>query len=185
MRTLHLAVWVFVFATLGLTVPSLAQMPRISTTDGELTPGKLIILEGSGFGDAVGTVFSGGTAVRVSTWGSTQIAIVLPPFDVSTTLRVCQAGGINCSNSLQLSRASAPPPSSPIPQHDNGIFVSGLQEYNDATLQMMLDGARAKLAAMQILDATAISSHIGGLQGASSQTSSLGLPSEGLRYQVL
>ena len=83
---------------------------KISTTDGELTPGKLIILEGSGFGDAVGTVFLGGTAVRVSTWGSTQMAIVLPPFDVSTTLRVCQAGGINCSNSLQLVRASAPPP---------------------------------------------------------------------------
>ena len=50
---------------------------------------------------------------------------------------------------------------------------------------MMLDGARAKLAAMQILDATAISSHIQGLQGASSQTSSFGLTVGGPPYQVL
>jgi hypothetical protein len=54
---------------------------------------------------------------------------------------------------------------------DNGIFVTNLEQYDDATLQSMLEAARIRLAGMSVLDASTVSARIGGLQGASSSNS--------------
>ena len=69
-----------------------------------------------------------------------------------------------------LARAQAAAPAAP---SDNGIAVSGIKIYDNAALQQMLDNARARLAGMNFLDAAGITSHIGGIQGASMQQSGL------------
>ncbi len=54
---------------------------------------------------------------------------------------------------------------------DNGILVTGIKVYDNAALQQMLDNTRARLAGMNFLDATAIASRIGSIQGSTMQQS--------------
>ena len=57
----------------------------------------------------------------------------------------------------------------------NGIFVDSPKVYDDSSLQMMLNSARARLATIQAIDQTGLLSRIGSVTGASLNQSSLGV----------
>jgi hypothetical protein len=57
----------------------------------------------------------------------------------------------------------------------NGIFVDTPKVYDDSSLQLMLNNARARLATIQAIDQAGLLSRIGGLTGASLTQSSLGV----------
>jgi hypothetical protein len=61
----------------------------------------------------------------------------------------------------------------------NGILVSTPKVYDDSLLQRMLQAAEAKLASMQVLDASGLSSHLGAVTGANQQFSSLAVSAMG------
>lgn len=52
---------------------------------------------------------------------------------------------------------------------DNGIFVDTTKVYDDSSLQLMLNSARLRLAALQTFDQTGLSSRIGAVTGATLQ----------------
>jgi hypothetical protein len=60
-------------------------------------------------------------------------------------------------------------------QSGNGIFVDDPKVYDDSSLQLMLNAARARLAAIQAIDQTGLLSHIGSITGASLSQSALGV----------
>lgn len=62
---------------------------------------------------------------------------------------------------------------------DNGIVVSGVKQYSDATLQAMLDASRQKLMTLQMTDQSGLSSSIGAVQGANYSVSGFGLSVNG------
>jgi hypothetical protein len=84
----------------------------------------------------------------------------------------CFAWAVFAASSLACAQEPAPAATA---DTGNGIIVNGVKIYDNAALQQMLDNARARLAAMQFLDASGIASHIGGLQGATMQQSGLSL----------
>lgn len=55
----------------------------------------------------------------------------------------------------------------------NGIFVDSPKVYDDFSLRIMLNAARARLAALQVIDQNALTSRIGAVTGASLTQSSL------------
>src|ERR1051326_7986831 len=57
----------------------------------------------------------------------------------------------------------------------NGIFVDTPKVYDDSSLQLMLNQARARLAAIQAIDQSGLLSRIGAVSGASLTQSSLGI----------
>jgi hypothetical protein len=65
---------------------------------------------------------------------------------------------------------------------DNGIVVTGVKVYDNAALQQMLDNARARLAGMNFLDAAAVASRIGGIQGSTMQQSGFSVNVGGCRW---
>src|SRR5213082_1444218 len=52
-------------------------------------------------------------------------------------------------------------------QETNGIFVDNPKVYDDSSLQLMLNAARARLATIQAIDQTGLLSRIGAISGAS------------------
>lgn len=60
-------------------------------------------------------------------------------------------------------------------QSGNGIFVDDPKVYDDSSLQLMLNAARARLAAVQAIDQTGLLSRVGNVTGASLSQSSLGV----------
>jgi hypothetical protein len=60
-------------------------------------------------------------------------------------------------------------------QSGNGIFVDDPKVYDDSSLQLMLNAARARLAAIQAIDQTGLLNRIGNVTGASLSQSSLGV----------
>lgn len=61
----------------------------------------------------------------------------------------------------------------------NGIFVDNPKVYDDSSLQLMLNSARARLATIQAIDQTGLLSRIGAVTGASLNQSSLGITVSG------
>ena len=61
----------------------------------------------------------------------------------------------------------------------NGISVGTPKVFDDSILQQMLNAAQARLASLQILDQTGISSRLGSITGASQQITSFGLTVQG------
>lgn len=57
----------------------------------------------------------------------------------------------------------------------NGIFVDNPKVYDDSSLQLMLNSARARLATIQVLDQTGLLSRIGAVTGATLSQSALGI----------
>src|SRR6266404_6647929 len=57
----------------------------------------------------------------------------------------------------------------------NGIFVDNPKVYDDSSLQLMLNAARARLATIQAIDQTGLLSRIGAISGASLNQSALGV----------
>lgn len=57
----------------------------------------------------------------------------------------------------------------------NGIFVDNPKVYDDSSLQLMLNSARARLATLQAIDQTGLLSRIGAVTGATLSQSSLGI----------
>jgi hypothetical protein len=57
----------------------------------------------------------------------------------------------------------------------NGIFVDNPKVYDDSSLQLMLNSARARLATLQAIDQTGLLSRIGAVTGATLSQSSLGV----------
>lgn len=57
----------------------------------------------------------------------------------------------------------------------NGIFVDNPKVYDDSSLQLMLNSARARLATLQGIDQTGLLSRIGAVTGATLSQSSLGI----------
>jgi hypothetical protein len=57
----------------------------------------------------------------------------------------------------------------------NGIFVDSPKVYDDSSLQLMLNSARARLATIQAIDQTGLLSRIGAVTGASLNQSSVGV----------
>jgi hypothetical protein len=65
-------------------------------------------------------------------------------------------------------------------RRSNGIIVLEPKLYDDALLQQMLNAAQARLAALQVLDQTAITARIGGITGATQEISGFSLNAQGL-----
>ena len=61
----------------------------------------------------------------------------------------------------------------------NGILVAQPKVYDDSVLQQMLSTAEARLASLQILDQTGISTRLGSITGATQTTTSFGLSIQG------
>lgn len=57
----------------------------------------------------------------------------------------------------------------------NGIFVDNPKVYDDSSLQLMLNSARARLATLQAIDQTGLLSRVGAVTGATLSQSSLGI----------
>ena len=57
----------------------------------------------------------------------------------------------------------------------NGIYVDNPKVYDDSSLQLMLNSARARLATLQAIDQTGLLSRIGAVTGATLSQSSLGI----------
>src|SRR5689334_1595557 len=63
---------------------------------------------------------------------------------------------------------------------DNGIYVGEPKVYDDRSLQILLNAARANLARLQPLDMATLISHIGTIQGADVRQTQFALQANGL-----
>ena len=169
------------FTCLGLFLitRAIAQAgpPNLANIAPELVaPGTLVQLYGANFG-ATGTVLWNQQEVGADVWSDTQISLHAPGLPGSYRVKVCTAG--ECSNFrwLHVDAAQAVDPS--VADADNGIVVSGVSQYSDATLQAMLDASRQKLMTLQMIDQAGLSSHIGAVQGANYSVSGFGLSVNG------
>lgn len=167
-----------VLATL-ISVSALAQSgtPRLDNLKDEtFQPGDLILLKGSGFGAALGQVSFNGKFVPANTWGETEVAINAPETLGTYQVSICPPpAGSPCSNPIVVVVTVVSPPDPKVADHENGIVVSDVSPYRDATLQALLNASLQKLASLQLVDQAGIAAHIGALQGANYNVSGLGL----------
>jgi hypothetical protein len=169
------------FTCLGffLTAPltAFAVQPNLSAiTPGEVAPGTIVQLIGTDFGGN-GTVHLNQQIIGADAWTDTQITLHAPALPDVYAVKVCVAN--ECSN-VRLLRVVADLQIDPtVADADNGIVVSGVKQYSDATLQSMLDASRQKLMTLQMIDQTSLASRIGAVQGANYSTSGFGLSVNG------
>ena len=112
-------------------------------------------------------------------FASSFISIVLAANSVVLVVPRAAMGQTPLSKQQQKELAEQIEKRTRIPNHsDNGIFVDDAKVYDDSSLQLMLNTARARLAAIQTLDQAGLLSKIGAISGAS-------LTQTGISAQVL
>jgi hypothetical protein len=162
-----LAIWFSISAgsLLSQTVP---DQPKIdSPITATAAPGQHIVVTGTNFG-AGGTLWAGTSPANVVRWSDTRIEADLSLTTTSGSLAVFRSDKQIWSKATPFF-ITAPPTS------DNGITVTDVKVYDDATLQQMLDSARARLAGMQFLDQAGLAARLGTIQGATLRQSGFAL----------
>ena len=158
-------------------VTAFAVQPNLTSVAPErVKPGIIVQLNGTDFGGN-GTVHLNQQVVGADAWAGTQITLHAPTLPGTYAVKVCVAS--QCSNIRLLYVEPDLLVDPTVADADNGIVVSGVKQYSDATLQTMLDASRQKLMTLQMIDQTGLASRIGAVQGANYSVSGFGLSVNG------
>lgn len=133
-------------------------------------PGAQIIVTGTDFGLQQGILWIANGPADILHWNDTRIVATIPLTAVSGAVWVARKGNPWVwSDGLQSIELPAPPVS------PGSITVQDVAVYDNALLQQMLDGDRARLTGMQFLNQSQVAGNIGTIQGASMQQSGFSL----------